>query len=604
MAQPSVAQHNSSYSATASGQYSSQTSSSYRSLPASVRLPSAPAPTAPLSRPKISNAYDPPFPPVAKSKRVVSRSGLNQSVTAAYGPYQASSAYNSQDTSFAHGQAQPNVPPFGGQKEYGSYSNDTVHPVGNMRQGVPPVQDYRATDSHQEQDRTFDSASWNTKMNGYHSQGNVEQPNQFMSTAQGAKTWYPAGPSASIGNNMTQMDNYSSNVFSHYEVESENRIGLQAEATRQTVPSKASTSPDFGAARASSPGMLTDYMPRVILDSHAQSPPKPSREVNGNEAANTISAHQYDNSPRSPKSFRTAVPSQAYASKSPEPYGPPKTNRYAINAEERRAASPGSQSVRSLNGRQNTIKPPVTSRPPSRIENVGGRSSSNNSLVGPSYPEGTYAPQLYPKAPLPVAEAGIQNLALSNPPTYPTYGSPIAPMYEVPIKSQPQYAPSPSLIGSNDPLGRTSARAPVISFGFGGKIVACFHGLTTLNTGFDVALSSRKTTDVQIYNLTKVIPRSALDIPAVSFPGPLFSDPGTVTSSLVRTGATSQKNKKTAVVKYLTERADEITHGLGYLSPGSPERRQAEGKLILVKLLRVMVENDGRLSGRYGDSTF
>ena len=70
----------------------------------------------------------------------------------------------------------------------------------------------------------------------------------------------------------------------------------------------------------------------------------------------------------------------------------------------------------------------------------------------------------------------------------------------------------------------------------------------------------------------------------------------------MRTGAVGQKNKKAGVVKYLTERAEEISHGLGYLSPGSPERRQAEGKLILVKLLRVMIENDGRLSGRYDHS--
>ena len=601
LAQPSVAQNGSPYAPTLSGQHSTQPSSGYRSLPpTNVRPPSSPAPSAPLTRPKISNAYDPPFPSVVKSKRVASRSGLNQSVTAGYGSHQASTAYSSQDTSFAHGQAHPIVPPFGGQKEYGGYSDD-IHSVGNMRREVPPVQDYHATDSHQERDATFDSTSWNTEMNGYHPQGKVEQPNQFMSTAQGANTWYPTGPSASI-DNMTQMnDYYSSDAFSRHEVELKNRNGFQSEAAHQTVPPKASILPDFGVARAS-PEMLTDYIPLVTSNSHAQSSPKPSREVNENEAANITSTHQYDYSQRSPKSFRTAVPSQSYASKSPEPYGPPKANRYTINTEERRAASPGSQSVRSLNGRQNTTKPPVTGRPPSRIENMRGRSSSNGSLLGPSYPEGTYAPHLYPTAHLPVAESGIQNPVLDNPLTHPAYGSPAAPFQEVPVKSQRQYAPSPSLIGSNDPLGRTSARAPVISFGFGGKIVTCFHGLTTLNTGFDVALSSRKTADVQIYNLTRVVPRSALDIPVTSFPGPLFSDLGTITSSLVRTGAASQKNKKTAVVKYLTERAEEISHGLGYLSPGSPERRQAEGKLILVKLLRVMVENDGRLSGRYDNS--
>ncbi len=63
-------------------------------------------------------------------------------------------------------------------------------------------------------------------------------------------------------------------------------------------------------------------------------------------------------------------------------------------------------------------------------------------------------------------------------------------------------------------------------------------------------------------------------------------------------GATAQaKMKRTSLVKYLSDRADEMTQGLGYLHNGSAEKRTAEGKLVLVKLLRIMVENDGRLLG-------
>ncbi|THH16347.1 hypothetical protein EW146_g4280 [Bondarzewia mesenterica] len=160
------------------------------------------------------------------------------------------------------------------------------------------------------------------------------------------------------------------------------------------------------------------------------------------------------------------------------------------------------------------------------------------------------------------------------------------------------YAPSPSLLGTNDPLGRITCRAPLISFGFGGKMVTCFHGSSTLNTGFDVALSSRQTTSVQVRLLREAIPQSALDNSSSAFPGPLFCDPGSPTTSLVRTTvATQTKTNKARVIKYLEERADEMSRGLGYLSKGSPERRQAEGKLVLVKLLKVMVENDGHLSG-------
>ncbi|KAJ6496726.1 Sec23-binding domain of Sec16-domain-containing protein [Mycena vitilis] len=159
------------------------------------------------------------------------------------------------------------------------------------------------------------------------------------------------------------------------------------------------------------------------------------------------------------------------------------------------------------------------------------------------------------------------------------------------------YAPSPSLLGANDPLSRTSSRAPVFSFGFGGKFLTCFHG-ASMNTGFDVALSSRNSTGVNIRQLNKIIPQSALEVSSASFPGPLFSDPGTPTTGLVRTTASTQsKAKKTRLVKYLTDRAEEISQGIGYLHAGSAEGRQAEGKLVLVKLLKILVENDGRLSG-------
>lgn len=161
------------------------------------------------------------------------------------------------------------------------------------------------------------------------------------------------------------------------------------------------------------------------------------------------------------------------------------------------------------------------------------------------------------------------------------------------------YAPSPTLLGSNDPLGRVAGRAPVISFGFGGKLVTCFHGTGALNTGFDVALSSRPSTDVKMSAIQKLVPEvSIAESTQAVYPGPLFGDPGTPTAtSLVRTAAQQTKAKKAAVIKYLEDRADEFTKGLGYLHADTPESRELEGKLVLAQLLKVMVENDGRLSG-------
>lgn len=161
-----------------------------------------------------------------------------------------------------------------------------------------------------------------------------------------------------------------------------------------------------------------------------------------------------------------------------------------------------------------------------------------------------------------------------------------------------QYAPSPSLLGANDPLSRTSSRAPVVTFGFGGKMITCFHGMPGLNTGFDVAFSARTSSELKVRILRKILSDSVLNSSGSSYPGPLVSDPGTVSLSLVRSTTSSHtKVKKSALTTYLLSREEEINQGLGFLS--YPERDRAENKLILVKLLKVLVENDGRFFGSY-----
>ncbi|TDL27490.1 hypothetical protein BD410DRAFT_818910 [Rickenella mellea] len=160
------------------------------------------------------------------------------------------------------------------------------------------------------------------------------------------------------------------------------------------------------------------------------------------------------------------------------------------------------------------------------------------------------------------------------------------------------YAPSPSLLGTNDPLERTKVKVPLVSFGFGGKLVTCFHSSRNLSTGFDVALSSRQSTDVHIRQLHGVISSSVVESSPASYPGPLFGDPGSPVASVVLMGHSSQvKTKKTKVLKYLDDRAEELSRSLGYLSLGSVIRSQTENKIILVKLLRILTEHDGQLGG-------
>jgi len=110
-------------------------------------------------------------------------------------------------------------------------------------------------------------------------------------------------------------------------------------------------------------------------------------------------------------------------------------------------------------------------------------------------------------------------------------------------------------------------------------------------------LSPRVPTNVQVQSWKKLVPESALDS-LVVFPGPLHADPGPPNTGIMKTGAITQaKMKKTSLIKYLSDRTDEMMQGLNYLHNGSAERRTADGKSVLVKLLRIMVENDGRLLG-------
>jgi hypothetical protein len=76
----------------------------------------------------------------------------------------------------------------------------------------------------------------------------------------------------------------------------------------------------------------------------------------------------------------------------------------------------------------------------------------------------------------------------------------------------------------------------------------------------------------------------------------LVSDPGIPSLALVRPGASTQaKTKKSGVLTYLSNRLAEINQGLGYLAP--VERQTAENKMVLVKILKALVEYDGRLFG-------
>ncbi len=173
--------------------------------------------------------------------------------------------------------------------------------------------------------------------------------------------------------------------------------------------------------------------------------------------------------------------------------------------------------------------------------------------------------------------------------------------------TQGAYAPSPSLLGTNDPLGRASVRAPIFSFGFGGRVVACFHTAPGVNAFDGVGgigiMPSRPSTALVVKTLKDCIVPSAYDVTCAGFPGPLFGDvgPGGASSVLTTAGAAT-KAKKTAIGTWLDATIKEAEEGVVYAGAASTQggsaAAKAEGRLALMKLLKIWVENDGKISGR------
>lgn len=165
------------------------------------------------------------------------------------------------------------------------------------------------------------------------------------------------------------------------------------------------------------------------------------------------------------------------------------------------------------------------------------------------------------------------------------------------------YAPSPSLLGTNDPLGRTSFRVPVVSFGFGGKLVLCFHKNPAEAGGFDTAMSARPATQISLKPVKDAVPSSMTGTQThagTPYPGPLFCDQAPAAAGMLAGAAANTKAKKAALLQWLGELAAEAEREVGYVGNDSAvSRAKAEGKSVLIKLLKVLVENEGKLTGRH-----
>ncbi|KDR81637.1 hypothetical protein GALMADRAFT_152477 [Galerina marginata CBS 339.88] len=534
-------------------------------------VPPIPTPVkSTVTRPKVSNAYDPPFISTLPSRRTSRTTGGASQVY--NNPYQSSLYASTTETSSTYNSPQYSSP---------QYQQPAAPHDAYRRPSVEASQDvYSSGQNHQQSSLAGQSYVQNGQSEvpptNVDSAYNLKHSTEFQQPYPSQNSFGQAFPgNASVQDNGDQA--YTSN----------NGDGGSHAAEHPSSPLLLRLSSlDFTSSlQRDSPEIMSSestVSPRTLPLPY--SPPTQKGELQELEGP-VISSENVEKQTSHPSPY---VPYQGPRKDLPtnkelhDPYAPKANTSGSINNYIPRTSSPLSV----YNGRSNdTKKPPVVS------SHVNGVTSSSYSSV-PRPLVGIHESLTPSKAPsIHLSDDQVHRQIPHWSETKP------APPQDIIVKATSAlYAPSPSLIGANDPLSRTSAHAPVVTFGFGGKMVTCFHGMPGLNAGFDVALSSRTSSELKIHILQKILPESALNSPGSTYPGPLFSDPGMSSLSLVRPGQASQaKTKKTIVLSYLSDRASEIHQGLGYLTHG--EKQTAENKLILVKLLGILVENDGRLLG-------
>lgn len=147
------------------------------------------------------------------------------------------------------------------------------------------------------------------------------------------------------------------------------------------------------------------------------------------------------------------------------------------------------------------------------------------------------------------------------------------------------YKPYSSMTGIRDATtADTSARDPsvrspypVAAFGFGGKLLTSFPSTTT--HGFYGSGGA----SVKIQDLDQLVPQPLLE----DFPGPLFAPKANPTKA--------KKDVIEWLVGRLTEAEKEVTF---HRSTGQETKRQtAEDLSLLLQILKIMIEHDGKLAG-------
>lgn len=139
---------------------------------------------------------------------------------------------------------------------------------------------------------------------------------------------------------------------------------------------------------------------------------------------------------------------------------------------------------------------------------------------------------------------------------------------------------------------RNRPAVPIASFGFNGKLVTFFPSSAapaTASYGMMYEDPSSGST-IKIQKLSEILPTALSGFD--SFPGPLFMDTGA-------TSASGKAKKKKDILAWLHARIEESQQERNYLgvSASDTAKAQADQKTVVLQLLKILLENDGKLTG-------
>ncbi|KPV74811.1 uncharacterized protein RHOBADRAFT_53749 [Rhodotorula graminis WP1] len=278
------------------------------------------------------------------------------------------------------------------------------------------------------------------------------------------------------------------------------------------------------------------------------------------------------------------------------PYAPPPSNQYRPRDVSSRESTSTPPAPQQRGAPSSGYAPSPRNAAPSQPPAASSMARANSYDAPPSRPVDSFSP--YAQPPPPAREQQQQQQPYN----------PYAPQQAAAPVSRPGSTPAAPPVD----LGLERRTAPIASFGFGGKLVLVFpnggrpsYGMDSSNpygvvapAGSSSSSSSSSPTTVHIRKLADVVPLSATEGASSTFPGPIFADGGK---------ANAGKKRKEAVA-WLSQRIGELEQEAHYARGAAPlghgdddgaqdAQRKVETRLLLVKLVRIMLENEGKLVG-------